>query len=297
MSTVSQSSLAVATCQFPVSGDIAENRDWVLRQIAEAAAAGARVVHFSEAALSGYAGVDFPSFVGYDWELLRAATAAVCQAAAAQGVWVLLGSAHRLSSDHKPHNCVYVISDRGEVVDRYDKRFCTGRLEPVPEMDLGHYTPGNRSTVVEIDGHRCGVLICYDYRFPELYRDLKRQGVEVLFQSFHNARRDRETHEQRNIWKDIVPATMMCHAATNYFWISANNSTAEFSSWPSFFVRPDGLITGRLDWHQPGVLISRVERSAEHWDASAPWRDRAMSGQLHSGHTVCDPRSDDRRTL
>lgn len=31
------------------------------------------------------------------------------------------------------------------------------------------------------------VLICYDYRFPELYREYKRSGVEIMFHSFHAA--------------------------------------------------------------------------------------------------------------
>src|SRR6185503_13648888 len=98
-----------------------------------------------------------------------------------------------------------------------------------------------------------------------------------------------DTHENYNYWKEIVPATMMCHAATNHIWVSATNSTAEFSSWASFFVRPDGLIAGRLQLHEPGVLVSQVDNSADYWDASAPWRPRAMSGRLHSGETVVDP--------
>lgn len=291
-----RSPLAVASCQFSVEGDVAENCAAIVGQIAAAAAEGARIVHFCEAALSGYAGVDFESFSDFDWPALQEASDAVCAAAAKHRVWVLVGSAHRLSPGHRPHNCVYVISDTGQIVDRYDKRFCTGDLTPEPEMDLAHYTPGNRPCVFEVDGFRCGVLICYDYRFPELYRELKRLGVELLCQSFHNARRDRETHEHDNIWKDIVPATMMCHAATNYFWISATNSTARYSSWPSFFVRPDGLISGRLDDHEPSILISQVTPAADFWDASRPWRDRAMSGRLHSGELVADPRSDNRQS-
>lgn len=286
--------LAIATCQFSVEADIAANRDEVLRQMGEAAEQGARVVHFSECALSGYAEVDFDDFGDFDWDLLRSATESVLWAAAEHHVWVLLGSTHRLSGANKPHNCVYVISDEGRIVDRYDKRFCTGAIEPRAEHDLAFYSPGNRSTVFGIDGWKCSTLICYDYRFPELYRDLKRQGVEVLFQSFHNARRDRRTHEQGNYWKHIVPATMMCHAATNHFWISANNSTARYSSWPSFFVRPDGLIAGRLQEHQPSVLLSEADPSGDYWDAPAPWRDNALQGVLHSGCVVEDPRSKDR---
>lgn len=50
--------LMVATCQFPVSGDIAANAEWVRRQMREAAEQEADVVHFPECALSGYAGKD-----------------------------------------------------------------------------------------------------------------------------------------------------------------------------------------------------------------------------------------------
>jgi predicted amidohydrolase len=289
-----KSKLRVAGCQFAVAGDIESNRRQVLAQIDDAAAAGARVVQFPEAALTGYAGVDVPDFGKLDWLALRRATDDICQRAAARKVWILLGSAHPLSAQHRPHNSVYVISDTGSVIDRYDKRFCTGNDGDAPEMDLKYYSPGDHATIFDIDGHRCGVLICYDYRFPELYRDLKRRGVEVVFQSFHNARRDSKTFRQRNIWKQIVPATMMCHAATNHFWILAVNSSAKYSMWANFFVRPDGRIAGRLELHEPGILIGDIDPGLEVWDAPAPWRDRAMQGILHSGELVDDPRSRDR---
>lgn len=292
-----KSALRIATCQFSVEPDLAHNRDAVLAQIEEAAQREARVVHFSEAALSGYAGVEFEQISQIDWQQLKVATQQICRLAAEKKVWVLLGSSHRLSDGRKPHNSVYVIDDRGQIVDRYDKRFCTGTLDPEPNLDLAHYSPGNHATVFEIDGYKCGLLICYDYRFPELYRDLQQRGVEILFQSFHNARRDRASHESDNIWADIVPATMMCRAATNHFWISANNSTARYSSWPSFFVVPNGRITGRLKEHEPGVLISEVDPAGDYWDASAPWRERSIAGRLHSGELIDDPRSSDRTCL
>jgi deaminated glutathione amidase len=61
------------------------------------------------------------------------------------GIWVVLGSAHRLSGGQKPHNRVYVISDSGEIVDRYEERFCGG--DPDGRAgDLAHYTPGDHPT-------------------------------------------------------------------------------------------------------------------------------------------------------
>jgi predicted amidohydrolase len=244
--------------------------------------------------LSGYAGFDVPDTRQLDWQALHNATAAVCQAAREAHMWVLVGSTHRLSEPHLPHNSVYVISDEGQVVDRYDKRFCTGNGDGDPTLDHQFYTPGNHAAVFDVDGYRCGIAICYDYRFPELYRDLKRRGVEVLFQSFHNARRDYRTYHYRNLWRELVPATMICHAATNYFYASAVNSSAKYSLWGSFFVRADGRVMGKLPPHDTGVLMSDIDPELDLWDASAPWRDRAMSGILHSGKLVDDPRSNDR---
>jgi predicted amidohydrolase len=286
--------LKVATCQFSVEAGVAQNRDAILAQIAEAATRGARLAHFPESALSGYAGVDVPSSRDFDWAALHAGLEAVAAAATRHRMWVVVGSAHKLSGHAKPHNSMYVIADDGRIVDRYDKRFCTGVAGPEPTLDLLHYTPGNHTCVFDVDGVRCGVLICYDYRFPELFRELKRRGVELLLHSYHNARKDRETFEHGNLWKDVVPAVMMAAAAQNYIWVSATNSTAQYSLWPSFFVRPDGLVAGRLNWHEPGVLVSEVRRDPEIWDAPGVWRDRALEGCLYSGELIDDPRSQDR---
>lgn len=290
-------SLRVATCQFSVEPSIAHNRKWVLSQMDEAAKAGAAVVHFSECALSGYAGVDIPNIAALDFDELRAATEDILSAAKRRKLWVLLGSTHFLDQKTRPHNSVYVINARGEIVDRYDKRFCTGKGGKSPTLDLCHYTPGDRHVTFQVKGIICGLGICYDYRFPELFRGLKRLGAQVLFQSFHNARTSVVADPQYNIWRTIVPATMQCRAAENHFWVSANNSTTRPSKWPSFAVAPDGRITGRLKLHRPGVLITDMNFDKEYFDAPALWRERAMREQLHSGELLPHSRTKDVRSL
>ncbi len=286
-------SLRVATCQFSVEGEIAHNRRWVLKQIDQAAEQGADVVHFSECALSGYSGVDIPNIAALNWDELIAATRDVQAAAKLHKLWVLLGSTHRLTGGHPPHNSVYVINPRGQIVDRYDKRFCTGTNGRCPTLDLAHYSPGDRCVTFRAKGFTCGVLICYDYRFPELYREYKRLGVEIMFQSFHNARTSVVADPKYNIWKTIVPATMACRAAENHFWVSANNSTTRPSRWGSFTVRPDGAIVGQLKLHRASVLVTDMSFDPSLYDAPGPWRESAMNGQLHSGVPVDDPRSAD----
>ena len=303
--------LNVATCQFPVSHDIASNARYVIRQMRQAKKKGADVAHFCEGALSGYAGTDFESFAEFDWALLESSTERILEVARELGLWTLLGSSHRLSRGRKPHNSVYAINDRGNLVDRYDKRFCAGDRSG-KLGDLAHYTPGDYSCIFEIRGVRCGVLICYDYRYPELYREYKRKGIDVLFHSFHagNMKPRQLKAMQAAVGKEnfrfnngttypeiTMPTMMQAAAASNHLWISCSNTSARQSCWPAFFVRADGVITGRLRRNTTGILMSTVDPDRPLYDSTQVWRDRAMRGVLHSGRTVRDKRSTNRTKL
>jgi predicted amidohydrolase len=303
--------LQVATCQFPVSADVGQNGRHVMRQMRTARRRGAHVVHFCEGSLSGYAGVDLRSFAGYDWVALRRQSSRIKELARELGLWVVLGSAHQLTGRHKPHNSVYVISDRGEIVDRYDKMFCAGDREGATG-DLRHYSPGSHFCVFMIRGVRCGVLICHEYRYPELHREYKRRGVQLVFHSYHagNVTPGRLEGMQRQVGaahhrlnrgttlpEITMPAAMQAAAAGSHLWISCSNTSARESCWPCFFVRPDGVITGRLRRNRAGVLISTVDTRERLYDSTVAWRERAMRGVFHSGRLVRDRRSENRTEL
>ena len=289
--------LKVATCQFPVEADIGQNLGYVLQQMKSAKRRDAHVAHFSEVCLPGYAGVDIKSMQGFDWDQLQEAHQQVANLAKELKLWVVVGSAHRLSGHHKPHNSLYIIDDKGSLVDRYDKMFCVGDRTG-KTSDLAHYSPGSHFSVFEIKGVRCGAQICHDFRYDELYREYKKRGVELMFHSYHNARMSAARLQRyNNIWGVIVPPTMQAYAANNFMWISSNNSSTPASAWPSFFVRPDGIITAKLNNNRPGVLLTTVDTKAKFYDASADWRDRAIRGIYHSGKLVRDARSARRKAF
>lgn len=275
--------LRVGTCQFPVSGDVTANGEWIRRQMNEARALGADVVHFSEAALSGYAGSDWETLGDFPWTRQRDELEKILAAARELRVWVILGATHQLSAGNKPHNSLYVIDPSGTIVDRYDKRFCTS-------TDLKHYSPGDHLVTFEINGVRCGLLICYDIRFPELYREYYKLGVRLMFHSFYNARQ-----KEGSIHPKIMPPTAQGRAADNAMFISMNNSSAA-RSWESRFITPDGLIAGTLILDQPGVMVNGIDPARKYYDAGGSFRAGALEGKLNSGELVADPRSSDRRS-
>jgi predicted amidohydrolase len=66
--------IKTATSQFSVSSKIEDNKNRILAQIDEAKNLSANLIHFPEGSSSGYAGVDFENFVGFDWDELTKAT-------------------------------------------------------------------------------------------------------------------------------------------------------------------------------------------------------------------------------
>jgi predicted amidohydrolase len=60
--------------QFPVGADIRANLRHVKAQMGTASERGARVAHFPEGALAGYAGTDFEDFASFDWDRIQGAT-------------------------------------------------------------------------------------------------------------------------------------------------------------------------------------------------------------------------------
>lgn len=270
------SSFNVALCQFPVGRDIVANSQYIQGFLKSAKDENAQVVHFSECALSGYAGVDFPSFQGFDWQQLDKQTKIIQDLTAKLGLWVVLGTSHRERSQQRPYNSLYLLNRQGTIEARYDKRFCT-------PTDIYHYMPGDRFVVFDIEGVKCSLLICYDLRFPELYRELKKLEVECIFQSFYNAKQIKPS-----VHTHIMRQTMQANAATNYFWVSMTNSCAPICPYPSCFIQPDGKIAGELKSEKADMKVEKVDTSINFYDASAPYRDLAINGVLTNKSCVKD---------
>ncbi len=272
--------LIVATCQFPVSGDIEQNLAHTLTLIAKAKARGAAVAHFSESSLSGYAGFDFERYDERDQTALQSALARTAAHCAALKIWAVIGGHHFDAAMPKPYNCLWVIDDQGVIVRRYDKRICYGKPG---EGEHRYYQPGKEPVLFEINGVVCGFLICHEWRYPELYREQKQRGTEVLFQSFYDGNLSARAYDDEGReMGSLITGAIRDRAANNHLWISASNTSKRQSCFAGFVAQPDGRLLHQLKRNVTGALISRIDLDREFADPSGPWRDRAINGILHS---------------
>lgn len=103
--------------------------------------------------------------------------------AATAGVWLLIGSlALKSKADSRFLNRSFLIDSTGDISARYDKihmfDVALSASETYKESD--GYRPGDTATVAQMDGVALGTTICYDIRFPYLYRDLAKHGAQIM---------------------------------------------------------------------------------------------------------------------
>ncbi len=170
-----------ALLQMTSGIDPAANARALVAGVAEAKAGGAAMLFTPE--MSGLLDGDRNRAAG---ALMREdedrVLAAVRAAAAGHGIWVHIGSLAVLREDGKLANRGYVIDDGGAIRATYDKMHLFDVDLPTGESwrESNSYTAGERAVTVQTPLGVLGLAICYDLRFPDLFRTLSDAGATIL---------------------------------------------------------------------------------------------------------------------
>jgi deaminated glutathione amidase len=110
--------------------------------------------------------------------------AALRDEAARAGIWLLIGSLGVASGaeDGRFANRSFMIGPDGGIVARYDKihMFDVNVSETEVYRESAAYRPGGQAVVAHTPFGKVGMTVCYDVRFPHLYRRLAQAGAEIL---------------------------------------------------------------------------------------------------------------------
>lgn len=170
MST-SRTEHTIAVAQFaPAFADVEANRTAAATWIEACVACGATIIVLPECVLTGYAFTDRDALAEVAEALDGPSVAEWRQMAKRLGVVIIAGIAERHAGELYD-TAVAVLADG--TVHPYRKIHLWGA-----ERDL--YAPGDTPIVIEFDGLRLGLALCYDLWFPELFRDYVRLGVDIV---------------------------------------------------------------------------------------------------------------------
>jgi predicted amidohydrolase len=275
--------LKIAAAQTLVSPDIAANGSAIRSMIAGAAASGVRVINFCEGSLSGYSKFQImhpDDWRSFDWSRQEAELRAIADLCGNLRICAVVGGAHRLAEGRPPHNSLYVFSEEGALLTRYDKRFLSNS-----ELG-GWYSPGTEPITFDVDGYRFGCAICIESQFQEVFQEYESLGVDaVLFSSYGVA--------------EYFQIALRAHAGLNCIWIGAATPVQKAPKGPAGIIGPDGKwVTQCPAAPEPSLVTAALDRGDPVYDIplqkARPWRLKARQGDIYRERMVDDPRSENR---
>ena len=184
------------------------------------------------------------------------------EAAKTHGVWLLIGSMTVKIEDRRAANRGFLFAPDGSVAARYDKLHMFDVDLPNGESwkESKVYRPGETAVLAETPLAKIGLTICYDVRFPGLYRQLAQAGAEVLCVPAAFTRQTGEAH-----WKTLLGARAI---ETGSFVVApAQGGTHEDGRETfghSLIIGPWGEILAEADGDEPGIILAEIDPRAAH---------------------------------
>lgn len=237
--------MKVAAVQMSATpGDVRGNLDAVAARARAGADAGCRLLLFPEISDLGY---DMPSIAGNggsSWPMVRDRLLSL---AAECGLCLVCGVC--LPGEDGLFNALVAFGPRGTILAEYRKvhLFKGGDAD-----ETGVFVPGRKLVTFDLEGVRFGLSICYDLRFPEVFRALALSGCHglLLASAWPRAR--------IGVWQPLCVA----RAVENQCHLLAANRVGEEGAFPfggrSLFVTPTGEVTA-ADGHEEGLVFGIVD--------------------------------------
>ncbi|OCW58309.1 carbon-nitrogen hydrolase family protein [Hoeflea olei] len=176
------------------------------------------------------------------------------------GICLHIGSTAIDAGDGMTANRAVVFGPDGGVLGRYDKihMFDVDLDNGESWRESAVYRPGEVARILDVEGARLGLGICYDIRFPQLFRDLALAGADILSAPAAFTRQTGEAH-----WHVLQRARAIENGA---FLISAaqggRHEDGRETYGHSLIIDPWGRVIAEADGDEPGVIVATLALDA-----------------------------------
>lgn len=171
--------IKIACIQITSSSDLNSNINKVNAQVTKAAAQGAEFIFTPENSfLMEETGAKTEIFTQENHPAVKAAS----EMAKTNGVWLLIGSVAVDDGDGKSFNRSILFDNKGQISAYYDKihLFDVEVGDGQIYRESAKITAGNKAVVAATPFGGIGMTVCYDVRFPQLYRALAKAGANII---------------------------------------------------------------------------------------------------------------------
>jgi predicted amidohydrolase len=261
MPEITQTTLRMAVAQSTVHQDptnaalLRESGVEIRRLMQQAADAGARLVHFTEGAIC-FPSKSVMSELGpheigpsdwrkAQWTVLQEELDRIAALSGELRIWTVMPSVHQLPAPSRPYNSMYVVSDGGKVVARYDERMLS--TTKITWM----YTQGKEPVTFEVDGYRFGLALGLDVLFPELFTEFDRLDVDAVLVSYATSGSSRN---------ETVPTQACGCAVANTYWISLAVPANSAAGVESGVIDPHGNWVVQCPDSMPAIAVTDLHR-------------------------------------
>jgi len=174
-------------------------------------------------------------------------------------IYIHIGSLAIKISPDKAVNRAFVIDRKGEIAARYDKihMFDVDLAGGESYRESANYRPGDLAVIADLPWGRLGVTICYDLRFPALYRALAEAGASFLAIPAAFTKQTGEAH-----WQVLMRARAIengCYVIAAAQGGLHENGRSTFGH--SIVVDPWGKVVAE-GGTEPGVIMAEIDPAA-----------------------------------
>ena len=247
----------IACVQIRSGADVEENLDRTEALIRQAHGRGAELIALPEVVDFRDEGVQ--PFRDYAPPLAEhRAVKRFSSLAAELRVFLLAGSVTMRAEDGRLANRSLLFDPRGACIAQYDKihLFDTGVIADRVSKESDIFVPGNRAVLAQTSAGRIGLSICYDVRFPHLYRDLAKAGAELLAVPSNFLETTGRAH-----WHVLLRARAIengCYVLAPAQWGEARPGKRSFGH--SLIVDPWGEVLADAGGDDEGIIMADISR-------------------------------------
>lgn len=242
--------MKIGAYQFTVTKDISANFNKVHTALQRAKKNDVRLMVFPECALTGYPSRDITSPAEVDFEKLEEVYVQLQDFADQNDIYVMAGT---ITNDNEKYYNTAMCFRPYQEPFHYRKRALWG-------WDQDNFDMGNEEGVLEIDGFKVGVRICFEVRFPEFFRELYDRQTDFNVILFYDVA-DFDDVERY----DLIKAHIRTRAVENVTETLAVDAIAPYQTAPTALYGKSGQVLKELKRNTEDFLFFDLEKSTPNF--------------------------------